>query len=154
MLNLEIQHYNNNVSRNILSISRCDYSHFATSVLGEKIKEARKNKGFTLKELGGRVGLTHSALSKIENNKNDVSKKTLIALAVELEDNFGQDWLNEHIGNVRPQPSKKSIVEEMTVREFVSLKFGGKHHRRSRTEIDVLTKLLDAEIEKMKLEEE
>lgn len=136
-----------------MSIAKCEYSQLNTFVLGERIKKARKNKGFTLQELGDRVGLTHSALSKIENNKNEAAKKTLIALARELGDNFGETWLNEHLTGNDSAPSKREIVADMTVREFVSLKFGGKHYQRSRVEIDVLTKLLDAEIEKMKYEE-
>jgi transcriptional regulator with XRE-family HTH domain len=123
-------------------------------VFGERIKIARKRKGLTLKELGDRVGLTHSALSKIENDKNDVSRKTLIRLAVELNDNFGQEWLDEEIAKGEAAPSKKEIVEDMTVREFVSLKFGGKKTRRSQEEINMLSKLLDAEIQRIKEEEE
>lgn len=40
----------------------------------------------------------------------------------------------------------------MTVKEFVSLKFGGKNTRRSPSEIDMLTNLLDAELERMENE--
>lgn len=133
-----------------MSSGKCAYSHLVTSVLGEKIKLARKNKGFTLKELGKRINLTHSSLSKIENDKNDASKKTLIALAKELQDNFGESWLDEHIyASHESVPSKKEIVEDMSAREFVTLKFGGKRSTRSPKELDALVTLLDAEIARM-----
>lgn len=137
-----------------MSRTKCEYSQNTIFVLGGKIKESRKNKGLTLKELGDRVNLTHSALSKIENNKNDVSKKTLIALAQELNNNFGQSWLDEYLLKNNSVPSKKEIAEKMSVKEFVGLKFGGKSSRRSQKEIDALTTMLDAEIERIKEEEE
>jgi transcriptional regulator with XRE-family HTH domain len=116
--------------------------------LGEKIREARLRKGFTLKELGAIVGVSHSALSQIENNKNDVSKKNLIALAKALGDNFGEAWLDEHLKNGEGQPSKKEIVQNMSIKEFVSLKFEGKRLRRSKAEIEMLTRLLEANLER------
>lgn len=151
MLQMEFQtqQIQNNVSAYILSRDNVstDKNIF---VLGEKIRNARKKKGFTLKELGARINLTHSALSLIENNKNDAARKTLIALAKELNDNFGEFWLNEYLVENTSAPSKKELIEDMTVREFVSLKFGGKQTRKSRKELEMLTHLLDAEIERIK----
>lgn len=154
MFNLEIQHYQNNVSAYILS-RRNVSSDNNIFVLGEQIKTARKKRGFTLKELGGKINLSHSALSQIENNKNEASRKTLIALAQTLNNNFGEKWLDEYIKQSESTLSKKEIVQDMTVQEFVSLKFpdGGKG-RRTKTELDMLMKLLDAELERMREEKE
>lgn len=121
--------------------------------LGSKIKVARNKKGFTLKELGEIIGITHSALSQIENDKTDPSKKTLIALANALNDNFGESWLDEYLNGHETPQSKKEIVKDMTVKEFVSLKFGGKPTRRSKAELEMLTKLLEAEIERLQNDE-
>lgn len=120
--------------------------------LGERIKRARKYKGFTLKELGELVGVTHSALSRIENDKNEVSKKTLIALARTLGDDFELDWLRDHIERSERPVSKREMVKSMSAREFVSIKFGGRQSRRSKAEAEMLAKLLDAELERMKQE--
>jgi transcriptional regulator with XRE-family HTH domain len=118
-------------------------------VFGEKLKIARKNKGFTLKELGSQVGLTHSALSQIENNKNDVSKKTKIALAKALGDNFGESWLDEHISGTETPKSKKEIIEESSIEEIFSIKFGGGAGRKSKEDILRLKKLMDRKLEQM-----
>jgi hypothetical protein len=50
-------------------------------------------------------------------------------------------------------PDTAAVIADMTVKEFVSLKFGGKNTRRSPAEIEMLTNLLDAEIERMQNEE-
>lgn len=121
-------------------------------VIGDAIKARRKERGFTLKELGEIVGLTHAALSKIENGKSEPSKQTLISLAKGLNDNFGELWLDEHIAGKDAPKSKKELAEEMSVSELISLKFGGKQTRRSRKEAEMLAKLLDAEVERIKRE--
>jgi transcriptional regulator with XRE-family HTH domain len=119
-------------------------------VLGEKIKLARKQRGFTLVALGEIVGIKHASLSQIENNVTNPAKRTLISLAKALGDNFGESWLDEHINGTETPKSKKEIVADMTAKEFVSLKMGGKNGRRSKAEIDALTTMLDAELERMK----
>src|SRR5215213_3183875 len=59
------------------------------STIGGIIKKLRIEKGLTLTQLGGQVGIDSGALSKIENGKKDLDERTLpqlaIALAVELE---------------------------------------------------------------------
>lgn len=120
--------------------------------LGEKIREIRKRRGFTLKELGELVGVEHSSISRIENGKTEPANKTLIALAKALNDNFGEAWLDEHLKGNEPPLSKKEVAEEMSASELISLKFGGKTTRRSRKEAEMLAKLLDAEVERIKRE--
>lgn len=51
----------------------------------------------TLKEVGQQIGVTHAALSKIENARSQPSRQTLIALAKLLEDDFGIDWLADFV---------------------------------------------------------
>lgn len=120
--------------------------------IGEYIKKSRKTKGLTLVQLGAAVDVSNSALSQIENNKTEPSRKTLIALAKALGDNFGLEWLDEHLSGVEAPPSKREIVEKMSAREFLSIKFGGGQGRRSKAEAEMLAKLLDAELERMKNE--
>jgi transcriptional regulator with XRE-family HTH domain len=157
MLNLEIQHLQHNVGCQHLSSGECWSATNTRTVsisLGKRIKDARQRKKLTLKAVGTQIGRSHATLSQIENDVHQPEKATLIALAKVLEDNFGESWLDEHIAKGEAAPSKKEIVEDMTVREFVSLKFGGKKTRRSPAEIDMLTQLLDAEIQRIKEEEE
>lgn len=124
-------------------------------VFAEKLKTARKNKGLTLKELGQIVDVSHASLSRLESGKSIPMRKTKIALAIALGDNFGEDWLDEHINSTEPAPpTPKEIADKMSVKDFVSLKFGGQTGRRSQAEIDALTTLLDAEIERIKKEQQ
>jgi len=116
--------------------------------VGEKIREARKRGGYTLKEVGSRIGVAHSSLSQIETGTNQPSKQILISLARVLGDNFGLDWLTEHVDGAAPTPSKKEIARELSVQELISLKFGGGGETRTRAQLRALAQLLDAEIEK------
>lgn len=124
-------------------------------MLGERIKIARKAKGFTQGDVAKATGvITQAALSKIEKGTVEPQRKTLIALARLLGSNFGEKWLDKEIAKSgTPEiPSKKEVVEAMSVSEFLSLKFGGKQVRRSKTEAEMLAKLLDAEIARIKEE--
>lgn len=99
------------------------------------------------------INISQAALSKIELGKTEPMRKTLIAIGRALGDDFGLDWVREGMAESGPSPpTKKELAEEMTVREFISLKFGGAEVRRSRQELDMLTKLLDAEVERIKRE--
>jgi transcriptional regulator with XRE-family HTH domain len=147
----------NNVGH--LHLSRINVGHqqlniFVSETLGKRINKARKAAGLTLKDLGKKIGRSHATLSQIENDVHIPEKATQIALARELNSNFGEEWLNEYLTPSDTTSSKKEIVQDMTVKEFVSLKFGGKNTRRSKQELDMLTKLLDAEIERMKNEDD
>jgi repressor LexA len=53
-------------------------------LIGEKIREARKVRGISLRQLAGQVGIHFSHLSKIENGKDTVGRESLIRIAEEL----------------------------------------------------------------------
>jgi transcriptional regulator with XRE-family HTH domain len=116
--------------------------------LGQKLKAARKAKGLTIKELEAQTQIANSTISRIENGKTVPEKKTVIALAKALGDDFGEAWLTEHLNQVTPVPSKREIARDLSVRELLSLKFGGAGGSRSRADMEALARLLDAEIEK------
>ena len=122
-------------------------------MLGLKVKEARKRRGLTQKDLAAIIGLKQASLSQIESGKVTPMRKTLIAIGRALDDDFGMEWVREGMAESGPSPpTRKELAEEMSVREFISLKFGGAEFRRSREELDMLTKLLDAEVERIKRE--
>ena len=54
-----------------------------------RIKEARKAKGLTLKELGDRIGASESAVSLYERGRREPSFQTLLMLAEELDTTVG-----------------------------------------------------------------
>lgn len=66
--------------------------------IGERIKKVRKEKKVTLKDLEKKIGVSNSALSQIETGvTKSPERQTLIALARELKDNFGETWLNDYL---------------------------------------------------------
>lgn len=72
--------------------------------LGQRIKKARKKfrdasgKRITQVELARRVGTSQSAISQIESGETETPlPHTLVALARELNCDFGEEWLREFI---------------------------------------------------------
>lgn len=53
--------------------------------IGENIREIRKLKGMTQKELGNKLGISQSAINQFENNKTDPKLQTIEKLAIALE---------------------------------------------------------------------
>jgi transcriptional regulator with XRE-family HTH domain len=52
--------------------------------MGERIKIARKAKGWSQIELAEKIGLTSGGMSGIESNKRDASKTTIVKLSETL----------------------------------------------------------------------
>ena len=52
--------------------------------IGERIREARQARGISLRQLAGQVGLHYAHLSKIENGKDQISRKALVRIAEDL----------------------------------------------------------------------
>lgn len=61
------------------------------NVFGEKIRELRKSKGYSLRKLAPMVGVGFSYLSKIENNKLDFADSPSEALIHKLADTLDGD---------------------------------------------------------------
>lgn len=55
--------------------------------LGEKIKKLQKMNGYSLRELAGKVGISHTFLSDIENNRSNPSLDRLKDIAEALNVN-------------------------------------------------------------------
>ncbi|MBM7607244.1 transcriptional regulator with XRE-family HTH domain [Lysinibacillus composti] len=55
------------------------------NTLGEKIMTARKIKGLSLRELGNKIGMSHSQLSRVERGLNNPSNSLLKKIADELD---------------------------------------------------------------------
>lgn len=75
-----------------------------TKPIGQRIRETRKRtpgpdgKPLTLEELGARIGTSHAALSMIERGiTKEPYPHTLVALARELNSDFGEAWLREYV---------------------------------------------------------
>ncbi len=53
--------------------------------LGRRVRELRKKKGWSLKHVSGRSGISYSTLSKVENNKLSLTYDKLIQLSMGLD---------------------------------------------------------------------
>ncbi|SHG55195.1 Helix-turn-helix [Salegentibacter echinorum] len=68
-------------------------------LLGEAIKQARKERKLTQTQLGELVGVKKAQISKIENNLTDVRFKTILKVfrALNAKINFNVELLNQKI---------------------------------------------------------
>ncbi len=69
---------------------------------GRRLREYRKKKGLTLVELGKKLGISHAALSDIENEKSSPSADTMAALIRETDINI--NWFFAGVGEMINTP--------------------------------------------------
>ena len=86
---------------------------------GEKIKSARKAKGFTQKELADKIGAKHNSVSDWENDKNKPDMDTLESICGVLDITpsyiMGTKTDEEYgniVGNLMNEPDILDLIEE------------------------------------------
>ena len=109
--------------------------------IGLKIRKARKAQRLTLSQLASKIYKTQPLLSAIENGKSKPSKQTLIALAKNLNSNFGLEWLKEYIEDTDDQ--KVSI--NVKIQHLLNLKYGSP--KKVPIELNVLSRFIDGVME-------
>lgn len=118
--------------------------------LGEKVKKAREDAGLTLEGLGEAIGKSKQAIYKIENNQFksiDKIKSTLILLAKELNNDFGESWLTKYLNEAIP--SKKEIIKETSPEEYFSLRNDGETTERQKEDALRLLELAQNKLRQM-----
>ena len=87
--------------------------------IGEHIKMLRIEKGLTLTQLGGRIGIDSGALSKIENGKKFLDEKHIQIIAEvlnldidELTENFLSEKIAREIISCNGRESSLQLVPE------------------------------------------
>lgn len=85
-------------------------------IIGEKIRSIRKSKGMTLKDLGGVLGLSVSAVSAIERGDTTPTAPVLLVIA-----RLGEVTLDELITGKIP-------ANYIAVSELETLEYNGKVH--------------------------
>ena len=89
------------------------------------IREARKAKGITMKELGRLVGTTESAISLYERGMREPSYETLLKIAEELDTSVGYllgaetkkapaddgEDLADYLQDLRERPETRALLE-------------------------------------------
>jgi DNA-binding XRE family transcriptional regulator len=68
-------------------------------LLGEAIKQARKERNLTQEELGKLVGVQKAQISKIENSLHDARFETILKVfkALNAEINFNIELMDQHV---------------------------------------------------------
>ena len=64
--------------------------------MNERFKEVRKTLGLTQSEFGKRLGISNTAISKIEKGENNVSESNIISICREFGVN--EEWLRTGVG--------------------------------------------------------
>ena len=59
----------------------CESAQLGPALAGERIAEARRAKGVTQKELGAKLGIPQSQISRIERNPDSTTVRTLKRIA-------------------------------------------------------------------------
>jgi len=94
---------------------------------GEKIRQVRERKGFTLKEVAQKTGVSESMVSQIERNKVSPAIDTLLnladVLAIDIEYLFS-DYKKEKTVNLVRLAERKKIIQKDVVYEQLSKTIG------------------------------
>lgn len=73
--------------------------------MNNRVKEVRKAVNLTQSEFGKRIGISNTAVSKIEKGENNVSEQNIIAMHREF--NVNEDWLKTGEGEMFLKLSRK-----------------------------------------------
>ena len=76
--------------------------------MGEQIRKLRKSLGLTQTEFGGKIGITASALSRIENGETNASEQTIRSIVREF--NVNEIWLRSGEGDPKEKTTWKEEV--------------------------------------------
>jgi transcriptional regulator with XRE-family HTH domain len=119
----------------------------APSHIGERLREARKRKGLTVREIARQIGVSPSLISQIERDKVNASVSTLWGLVTVLGLSMG-DLFSEAAPPAGPQPTTVAgATGPVTVpggRPVINLETGV-HWERLTAETDPLVEFLTVE---------
>ena len=85
--------------------------------VGKRLKQARSDKGLTLKELSERIDLSDSQLCLIENGTNKLSEKRAVVLGEALE--VGVEWLLHGKERNKDFPADRKMMEWLKSHEEI-----------------------------------
>lgn len=85
--------------------------------IGERVREARKDAGLTMKAFAARIGVSDASISMIENGKNGISDQTVTSICREF--NVSEAWLRDGLGEMHAARSREAELAEL-VRRLLS----------------------------------
>ena len=77
-------------------------------ILNNRIKDIRKHYNLTLEEFGKRLGVTKTAISRLEKGERNITEQMVLAICREF--NVNEDWFRNGTGG----PGNMLIPEDMT----------------------------------------
>lgn len=78
--------------------------------MNHRIKEIRKAIGLTQDEFGKRLGISNTAISKIEKGENNVSEQNIISICREF--GINEEWLRNGIGEPFIPKTRNQIITD------------------------------------------
>jgi len=87
--------------------------------MNKKIKIIRKYLGLNQEDFGGRLGISKTAISKIEKGVNNVSDRLILSICREF--NINEEWLRTGQGEMLNQEKNYSLDEFLKKRNATSL---------------------------------
>lgn len=82
-----------------------------STTIGERIKQARKSKKVTLVDLGAKIGISASSISKIEIGINNPADRTVKLIAQAL--GVREDWLKTGEGDPDAGVDRDAMIAEV-----------------------------------------
>lgn len=82
-------------------------------MLKERLKEIRKMKQLTQDEFGKKIGISNTAVSKIERGENNLSEQNIISICREFDVN--EQWLRTGEGDIFLEIPREDIFIEAAV---------------------------------------
>ncbi len=81
--------------------------------MNERIKEIRKKEALTLKQFGKKLGVSDSAISRIENGDRNLTEQMLLSVCREF--NVNEEWLRTGKGDmyIIPIEEEAEIISEL-----------------------------------------
>ena len=86
------------------------YIYLGGVFLNHRIKEIRKAIGLTQDEFGKRLGISNTAISKIEKGENNVSEQNIISICREF--GINEEWLRNGIGEPFIPKTRNQIITD------------------------------------------
>ena len=83
--------------------------------MDERIKQIRKHFGLTLDAFGARIGLTKSAISRMENGYNPPQEQTLRLICREFGVSYA--WLKDGVGDMIEERDEDDDVNRLMLGE-------------------------------------
>ena len=71
--------------------------------MNNRVKELRESLGLTLEAFGKRVGVTKTAISRIEKGERKLTEQMLLAISKEF--NINEEWLRTGNGEMKSEPT-------------------------------------------------